>query len=103
MDTLVVGTLKDGGSSSSFKVDGSEDLRSWLISQGLPPCKVILKEKTCHDTNLDPIHYVAASEDIEVNIYRVFRSIQCVLSSAAQFVWWDCGRKVQWHSRFPII
>ncbi|KMZ57984.1 hypothetical protein ZOSMA_7G00130 [Zostera marina] len=65
VDTLVVGTLKDEGLSSSFKVDDDAGLRSWLISQGLPPCKVMLMEKTCHDTNIDPIHYVAASEDIE--------------------------------------
>lgn len=103
MDTLVVGTLKDEGLSSSFKVDDDAGLRSWLISQGLPPCKVMLMEKTCHDTNIDPIHYVAASEDIEVNLYCLFKSIQCVLSSLVQFVWWHYDRKVQWHSRFPII
>jgi hypothetical protein len=42
------------------------DLKSWMHKYGLPPCKVELKEKPSHDAKFRPIHYVAASEDLQV-------------------------------------
>ncbi|XP_051120511.1 uncharacterized protein LOC127244158 [Andrographis paniculata] len=42
-----------------------EDLKSWMESNGLPPCKVILKERPSHDSKHRAIHYVAASEDLQ--------------------------------------
>ncbi|KAL2943313.1 Histone-lysine N-methyltransferase setd3 [Bienertia sinuspersici] len=46
--------------------DSDFDLKSWMHSNGLPPCKVLLKEKSSHNSNYRPIHYVAASEDLQV-------------------------------------
>ncbi|KAF5179197.1 Rubisco methyltransferase family protein [Thalictrum thalictroides] len=37
-----------------------------MHSKGLPTCKVDLKEKSSHDQKLIPIHYVVASQDLEV-------------------------------------
>ncbi|OIW12250.1 hypothetical protein TanjilG_06039 [Lupinus angustifolius] len=42
------------------------DLKCWMHKHGLPPCKVVLKEKPSHDNTHKPIHYVAASEDLQV-------------------------------------
>lgn len=61
-DTLVTGSRKE---LSSKKDD--EDLKSWMHKNGLPPCKVVLKERPSHDEKLRPIHYVAASEDLQVH------------------------------------
>ncbi|EEF50946.1 conserved hypothetical protein [Ricinus communis] len=36
-----------------------------MHKNGLPPCKVVLKERPSHDAKLRPIHYVAASEDLQ--------------------------------------
>lgn len=44
----------------------SGDLKSWMHRNGLPPCKVVLKERPSHDEKHSPIHYVAASEDLQV-------------------------------------
>lgn len=49
------------------KEDEHADLKSWMEKNGLPPCKVVLKERPSHDSNHPPIHYVAASEDLQVN------------------------------------
>ncbi|KAK7266903.1 hypothetical protein RIF29_19564 [Crotalaria pallida] len=46
--------------------DTGGDLKSWMHENGLPPCKVVLKEKASHDDTHKPIHYVAASEDLQV-------------------------------------
>ena len=69
-------TLLAGGSSkederqskvsSKKEGDDSGDLKHWLDKNGLPPCKVLLKERPAHDQNHKPIHYVAASEDLQV-------------------------------------
>ncbi|KAK9120015.1 hypothetical protein Scep_018108 [Stephania cephalantha] len=69
-DTLVSGSRKEdrNSSSSSHNVKKSEDfgdLKTWMHSKGLPPCKVVLKEKPSHDEKHRPIHYVAASEDLQ--------------------------------------
>lgn len=38
-----------------------------MHKNGLPPCKVVLKERPSHDKKLRPIHYVAASEDLQAS------------------------------------
>ncbi|XP_061344436.1 ribulose-1,5 bisphosphate carboxylase/oxygenase large subunit N-methyltransferase, chloroplastic [Gastrolobium bilobum] len=42
------------------------DLKSWMHKHGLPPCKVVLKERASHNGTHKPIHYVAASQDLQV-------------------------------------
>ncbi|KAF8399905.1 hypothetical protein HHK36_015775 [Tetracentron sinense] len=67
-DTLVAGSRKEDGKSRevfSKKEEESGDLKSWMHSQGLPPCKVVLEERPSHDENYRSIHYVAASEDLQ--------------------------------------
>ncbi|KAF2598124.1 hypothetical protein F2Q68_00007322 [Brassica cretica] len=62
-------TLLAGGSPKEedrqSKGDDSEDLKLWMDKKGLRPCKVLLKERPAHDQNHKPIHYVAASEDLQ--------------------------------------
>ncbi|KAL5080597.1 hypothetical protein RYX36_009018 [Vicia faba] len=57
-DTLVAAAAKKHG-------DDDTDLKTWMHKNGLPPCKVVLKDKPSHDDSLKPIHYVAASEDLQ--------------------------------------
>ncbi|KAF7130672.1 hypothetical protein RHSIM_Rhsim10G0009000 [Rhododendron simsii] len=67
-DTLVSSNRKEDSSKSvaSNKEEEDEfDLKSWMHKNGLPPCKVVLKEKPSYDKNLRPIHYVAGSEDLQ--------------------------------------
>nr|DAD34306.1 TPA_asm: hypothetical protein HUJ06_004946 [Nelumbo nucifera] len=66
-DTLVVGSRKEDGRSHEVvsKKEEFEDLKAWMHSNGFPPCKVILKERPSHDKKHRPIHYVAASEDLQ--------------------------------------
>lgn len=59
------------GNSHSLAIDSKKgeepvDLKSWMHSKGLPPCKVELRDKPSHDNKHRPIHYVVASEDLEV-------------------------------------
>lgn len=63
-DTLVAG--KSGEVLSMKEDDEFGDLKSWMHKNGLPPCKVVLLERPSHDNKLRPIHYVAASEDLQV-------------------------------------
>ncbi|KAF3535846.1 hypothetical protein F2Q69_00018800, partial [Brassica cretica] len=56
---------EDRQSKVSSKGDDSEDLKLWMDKKGLPPCKVLLKERPAHDQKHKPIHYVAASEDLQ--------------------------------------
>ncbi|XP_039133052.1 actin-histidine N-methyltransferase [Dioscorea cayenensis subsp. rotundata] len=66
-DTLIAGSRKER-SSRAVKVDkGADtlDLQSWLVREGLPPCKVVLNERPSHDGKVRPIHYIAASEDLQ--------------------------------------
>ncbi|KAF8378131.1 hypothetical protein HHK36_029468 [Tetracentron sinense] len=68
-DTLVSGSHKEDGKSRevvSKKEEEFEDLKSWLHSKGLPPCKVVLKERPSQGDKYRPIHYVAASDDLQV-------------------------------------
>ena len=53
--------------ASGEKSAEAGDLKSWLHKEGLPPCKVVLKERPSHDGKHRPIHYIAASEDLKVN------------------------------------
>ncbi|XP_034910774.1 uncharacterized protein [Populus alba] len=71
---LCFATLVDGKRTSEVvsKRGGEEedefgDLKSWMHKNGLPPCKVVLKERPSHDKKLRPIHYVAASEDLQAS------------------------------------
>ncbi|XP_050233833.1 ribulose-1,5 bisphosphate carboxylase/oxygenase large subunit N-methyltransferase, chloroplastic [Mercurialis annua] len=73
-DTLLAGSRKDdekrsGGvvvSSSKKEEKEEDDLKEWMHKNGLPPCKVLLKERRHpHDSKYRPIHYVAASEDLQ--------------------------------------
>ncbi|CAI8594018.1 unnamed protein product [Vicia faba] len=57
-DTLVAAAAKKHG-------DDDTDLKTWMHKNGLPPCKVVLKDKPSLDDSLKPIHYVAASEDLQ--------------------------------------
>ncbi|XP_072980955.1 ribulose-1,5 bisphosphate carboxylase/oxygenase large subunit N-methyltransferase, chloroplastic [Typha angustifolia] len=64
--TLVAGSQREEGSSPhALKGAESGDLKAWLHAQGLPPCKVVLKERSAHDGKHRTIHYVAASEDLQ--------------------------------------
>ncbi|CAK9185218.1 unnamed protein product [Ilex paraguariensis] len=67
-ETLVTGSRKEDGKSRevvSKKEDEFGDLKSWMHKNGLPPCKVFLKERHSHDSEHRSIHYVAASEDLQ--------------------------------------
>lgn len=74
-DTMVAGKMnKERKSSGILGLKNDEeygDLKSWMHRNGLPPCKVVLKERSSHDSNHRPIHYVAASEDLQVNESRL--------------------------------
>lgn len=65
-DTLVDANRKQDSSKSIVSNKEEEDLKSWMHKNGLPPCKVVFKEKPSYDKNHQPIHYVAASEDLQV-------------------------------------
>ncbi|XP_059284874.1 uncharacterized protein LOC132038174 [Lycium ferocissimum] len=41
------------------------DLKSWMHDNGLPSCKVVIKDRPSHNAKHLPIHYVAASEDLQ--------------------------------------
>ncbi|XP_065877847.1 ribulose-1,5 bisphosphate carboxylase/oxygenase large subunit N-methyltransferase, chloroplastic [Euphorbia lathyris] len=71
-DTLVASSRKDDEKNRttasgvvSKKEHDEGDLKSWMHNNGLPPCKVLLKERPSYDANLSPIHYIAACEDLQ--------------------------------------
>ncbi|XP_031381544.1 ribulose-1,5 bisphosphate carboxylase/oxygenase large subunit N-methyltransferase, chloroplastic isoform X1 [Punica granatum] len=65
-ETLVEEGRRHGEAIVSKKGDEEfGDLKSWMHRNGLPPCKVMLKERPSHDKKHSPIHYVAASEDLQ--------------------------------------
>lgn len=70
-DTLVDnGPVKEGRKSlevASKKGDEYGNLKSWMHENGLPPCKVVIKDRLSHNAKHLPIHYVAASEDLQVH------------------------------------
>ncbi|GFP84928.1 histone-lysine n-methyltransferase setd3 [Phtheirospermum japonicum] len=57
--------LKSSEITSKKEEEERVDMRSWMDRNGFPPCKVTLKERPSHDSNHSPIHYVAASEDLQ--------------------------------------
>lgn len=62
--------LVDGRKSlevASKKEDEYGDLKSWMHQNGLPPCKVVIKDRPSNNAKHLPIHYVAASEDLQVH------------------------------------
>ncbi|CAN0925256.1 Actin-histidine N-methyltransferase [Linum grandiflorum] len=74
-EALVASNLRkeDGKRGVSSKREGHEgvqdeqlgDLKSWMHQNGLPPCKVVLKDRPSLDEKHCSIHYVAASEDLQ--------------------------------------
>lgn len=71
-ETLVSGRVEEGKKRSKDVVSSSKgdeygNLKSWMHKNGLPPCKVVLRDRPSHDAKHSPIHYVAASEDLQVN------------------------------------
>ncbi|KAJ6801818.1 ribulose-1,5 bisphosphate carboxylase/oxygenase large subunit N-methyltransferase, chloroplastic [Iris pallida] len=65
-ETLIASAGGERGTEVGGGGGGGGDLKSWLHREGLPPCKVLLKERPSHDGgNHRPIHYVAASEDLQ--------------------------------------
>lgn len=72
-DTLVSGSIREDkklkevvGSKKQDEEEQHGDLKSWMHQNGLPPCKISLKERPSHDAKHCPIHYIAASEDLQV-------------------------------------
>nr|GMC97382.1 ribulose-1,5 bisphosphate carboxylase/oxygenase large subunit N-methyltransferase, chloroplastic isoform X1 [Ipomoea batatas] len=72
-ETLVAGSPSPNGHHKSHEVVTVKsedhdlgDLKSWMHNNGLPPCKVVLDERPSHNAKHRPIHYVAASEDLQV-------------------------------------
>lgn len=67
----MAGSRKEDGKYDKVATKKEEeefgDLKSWMHKNGLPPCKVVLEERPSHDEKHRPIHYVAASEDLQVN------------------------------------
>ncbi|KAK4417872.1 Actin-histidine N-methyltransferase [Sesamum alatum] len=59
-------TIVKSSEITSKKEEEHGDLKSWMHRNGLPPCKVMLRERPSHDSKHRPIHYVAASEDLQV-------------------------------------
>nr|XP_029118454.1 actin-histidine N-methyltransferase isoform X2 [Elaeis guineensis] len=67
-ETLVTGSRREEGSSHVLRGEKraeTGDLKSWLHAHGLPPCKVVLKERASHGGRQRPIRYIAASKDLE--------------------------------------
>ncbi|KZV47565.1 hypothetical protein F511_32229 [Dorcoceras hygrometricum] len=58
-------TILKSSDITSKKGDEFGDLKSWMHRNGLPPCKVVLKDRPSHDSMHAPIHFVAASEDLQ--------------------------------------
>ncbi|XP_068657100.1 uncharacterized protein [Aristolochia californica] len=63
--TLIAGSRKEEGNSKPGVLEEVGDLKSWLHSEGLPPCKVVLRERPSRDGNHRPIKFIAACEDLE--------------------------------------
>ncbi|KAI3725949.1 hypothetical protein L1987_65745 [Smallanthus sonchifolius] len=66
-DTLVSGKSSSPtvASKKDHEFEEEEDLKSWMHTNGLPPCKVVLKDRKAYDSRHLHIHYVAASEDLQ--------------------------------------
>lgn len=64
-------TLLAASAAAKKHKEDDGDLKAWMHKHGLPPCKVVLKEKPSLHDSLKPIHYVAASEDLQVCLIHV--------------------------------
>lgn len=64
---MCVGTLtaNNGGKPQALREEEQLDLMKWMHEQGLPPCKVELKERSFHGFDSSPIHYVVAQQDLQ--------------------------------------
>lgn len=58
-------TANNGGKPQALKEEEQLDLMKWMYEQGLPPCKVELKDRSCQGFDSRPIHYVIAKEDLQ--------------------------------------
>lgn len=91
-ETLVAGASNAGSTSS--RAAEEVDMKSWMHSMGLPPCKVELRERSAHDRKHRPIHYVVASEDLEVSCWDgVWRQISGLWSDLICLVLLCVGRR----------
>lgn len=55
-------TANNGGKPRALKEEEQLDLMKWMYEQGLPPCKVELKDLSWKGFDSRPIHYVVAKE-----------------------------------------
>lgn len=64
---MCVGTLtaNNGGKPQALREEEQLDLMKWMHEQGLPPCKVALKERSLHGFDSCPIHYVVAQQNLQ--------------------------------------
>jgi hypothetical protein len=62
-EALLAGSQREKGSSH---LSDNLDLTSWLFLNGLPPCKVELKEKDCKEGKHRSTRYVVAKEELQV-------------------------------------
>lgn len=89
-DTLVAGRIQEEKKKSSNVVSKKEDeygdLKSWMHKNGLPPCKVVLKDKPSHNAKHSPIHYVAASEDLQVRFNKLSVTFVCLVYYLARAI-----------------
>ena len=92
-DTLVA--EKDGKPNNwevvSKKEEEEEDLKSWMHKNGLPPCKVLPKEKPSPDEKHRPIHHVAADHNMWLFLWWVWFGF---------FYWYCYFRWAMLHSLF---
>lgn len=63
---LEEGSKREVQSKLRNGVEQEIDLKEWMEEQGLKESKVQLLERTANGKNQRPIHYVAASEDLQV-------------------------------------
>ena len=60
---MAVSTAPDSTESAASTGD---DLITWMKSQGMPDCKVVLKDRSGGAAGDEPMHYVAAAVDLQV-------------------------------------
>ena len=70
--TMAVSTAPDSTESAASTGD---DLIAWMKSQGMPDCKVVLKDRSGGAAGDEPMHYVAAAVDLQVR--RLIASFRC--------------------------
>lgn len=72
-------TILKSSDISSKKEEDYGDLKCWMEKNGLPPSKVMLKERPSHDSNYHSIHYVAASENLQVSSLQLLVAVISIL------------------------